>query len=81
MQFYQLSQQIVARERELRLQAEHHRLIRIATPTARQRLARALRTLAARLEPVREAVIEPRQQASASGTMSSDGIGYALHDS
>lgn len=81
MQFEQLSHRMVERGRELRLQAEHHRLLRGVTPTARQRLARTLRGLAARLEPVCEAVSETRQQASGGGTLSSDGAGYALHDS
>ncbi len=85
MQFDQLSHLMEEHSRELRLEADRHRLLRAATPTFRNRLARALRAWASRLEPVRD--VRPEQQffgtdqfGHGASNISLDGAAYALND-
>lgn len=54
MQFHQLSYLMEEHSRGLRREADRHRLLRAATPPFRERLARALRVWASRLEQARD---------------------------
>lgn len=58
MHFHQLCDLGEEHTRDLRLEANHHRLLRAATPSLRKKFAEALRILAAKLEAVGDAPLD-----------------------